>query len=362
MDQRIDGLLRTLYYDVNQPVAFTSAQALYKEARKTDADITQSKVNEWLSGENTYTLHKAARRRFKRNPIVVLGIDEMHQADLVDMQEFAKENGGFKYLLTNIDCFSKFAWAVPLKTKTGNEVAKALEKIYKDRCPYKLQTDEGGEFINRHTKILFKKYEINHFVAVDKAIKCSIVERFNRTLKSRMFKYFTAKGSRKYVDILQSLLNGYNASKHRSIGMRPIDVNEGNEKAVFNKLYGVTSLKDMIRRKHPKIMTGDTVRMQYKLGPFDKSYYPLWTDKQFKVRTASLGIVKPVYRINEENGNEVKGRQYPEGIQKIKTSPYRIEKIIKRRVRNGVREIFVKWLNHDNSYNSWTSLNNVTSL
>ena len=68
--------------------------------------------------------------------------------------------------------------------------------------------------------------------------KASIVERFNRTLKGKMWKYFTAKNTTKYIDVLQKLTYSYNHSRHRSIGMKPADVNLENESVVWQRLYG----------------------------------------------------------------------------------------------------------------------------
>jgi len=86
-----------------------------------------------LKSQDTYTLHKPIRRNFKRNATVVYGIDDQWQADLVDMQAWRKENRGYGYLLTCIDIFSKFAWARPLKTKSGDEVAEAFRSIFQGR-------------------------------------------------------------------------------------------------------------------------------------------------------------------------------------------------------------------------------------
>lgn len=58
------------------------------------------------------------------------GIDETWQADLVDMQKYSDENDGYKYLLTVIDNVSKFAWAIPLKNKTGPSLKTAFTSLF----------------------------------------------------------------------------------------------------------------------------------------------------------------------------------------------------------------------------------------
>ena len=76
-------------------------------------------------------------------------INEIWAADLINMQAFSKDNKGIKYLLTVIDIFSKFVWIVPLKRKTGQEVANAFSRILKERRPTKTWVDRGREFYNK---------------------------------------------------------------------------------------------------------------------------------------------------------------------------------------------------------------------
>ena len=73
-------------------------------------------------------------------------IDEIWAADVIDMQAFLKDNNGIKYLLTVFDIFSNFVWIVPLKRKTGQEVANAFSRILKERRPSKTWVDRGREF------------------------------------------------------------------------------------------------------------------------------------------------------------------------------------------------------------------------
>ena len=145
---RVEEELRNLYYDPQSAVAFGGVSKLLKEARKKN--ISPAQVKRWLKKQLSYTLHKGLKRKFKKNRVIVNGMDEQWQADLVDMQSFARDNKGIKFLLTVIDVLSKRAWAVPLKNKTGAEIIKAFEKIFKEgRTPEKLQTDAGSEFMNR---------------------------------------------------------------------------------------------------------------------------------------------------------------------------------------------------------------------
>ena len=128
----------------------------------------------------------------------VSGIDKIWATDLIDMQAFSRYNKGIKYLLTIIDVFSKYGWIVPLKQKNGIAVASALEKVFKERKPEKLWVDKGKEFYNKDVRKLITIYP------TENGEKSSVIERWNRTMKERMFKYFSANSTRKYIDVLAS--------------------------------------------------------------------------------------------------------------------------------------------------------------
>ncbi len=98
-------------------------------------------------------LHAPARKHFKRRKVIIKGIDDLFQADLVDMSAYASQNRGFHFLLTVIDTFSKYAWVVALKNKSGQSVMKAMSTVFKEgRIPRNLQTDDGTDFYNKDMK------------------------------------------------------------------------------------------------------------------------------------------------------------------------------------------------------------------
>src|SRR6266705_3215270 len=187
----MNKILESIYYNPKNNASFSSVNALYKSAKLIDKNIKLKDVKNWLSGELTYTLHKPVRKNFSRNRIVVSSINQQWEADLVDLQEFSKWNNGKKFLLTVIDCFSKYAFVRVLKDKSDPQVIKAFRSIFKERVCAKLRTDKGKEFCNKFFKKFLEKSKVDHFTSNDNKIKCAIIERFNRTLKSRMFKYFT---------------------------------------------------------------------------------------------------------------------------------------------------------------------------
>ena len=136
----------------------------------------------WLTQQNVYSLQKPIRHRFKKRRVIVSKIDDQWQADLVDMQKNKSQNKNFNYNLTVIDIFSKFAWAIPIKNKTGDSITRAFKIIFKDRIPTKLHTDKGLEFINKSTQNLFKRKGI-HWFATENETKAQVVERFKGPIR-----------------------------------------------------------------------------------------------------------------------------------------------------------------------------------
>lgn len=358
--KNVRKVLSDIYFDVKNPGSFGGVNKLYVEAKKVLPELELSTVERFLSGENAYTLHKPVVHKFKRNKIIVSRINEQFEADLVDMINFSRANKGFKYLLVIIDCFSKVLYVFPLKNKTHVSVVKSFKKLFEDVKPEKLRTDRGLEFDNKQMRKFLEDNDVTFFTSNDTKIKCAIVERVNRTLKSKMFRYFTQNNTRKYIDILPDLVSSYNNSYHRSIKMAPNNVNKENENQVFKNLYGAESVKELLFRdgsdfhRKSEIKPDDKVRVKLNINPtLHKSHYPLWSDKVYEVSKVTNKPVAKNYQLNFESEKQ---RQsfYPKEIQKIDANVvFRIEKVIKKRKRNGIEELFVKFIDYPSKFNQW---------
>src|SRR5699024_3306391 len=247
-------------------------------------------------------LHKPVRINFKRRRVVVRGINETLQADLVEMIPYSRENKGFKYILVVIDCFSKYVWALPVQSKDSKQVYDATEKIslkVTQPSPKNLQTDQGKEFYNERFKGLMKKYGINNY-NVYSTKQASIVERVNRTLKNLMWRQFSLQGNYKWLNILNEVVHKYNNSYHRTIKMKPSQVNRSNEKSILKSAY--TYIK--IAHKKNKFDVGDHVRISKYRGIFDKGYTPNWSNEIFIVREVKL-TNPTTYLLKDEKGENI---------------------------------------------------------
>lgn len=286
-------------------------------------------------------------KHFRKRRVVDNSIDEIWAADLVDMQAFAKFNGGIKYLLTVIDVFSKYGWIVPLKSKTGVEVARAFEKIFSEgRQPEKLWVDKGKEFYNKNVKALGME-----LYSTENEEKSCVVERWNRTMKEKMFKYFSANSTRKYINVIDEMVNNYNSTRHSSIKMTPIAASDKkNESAVWMTLNGSKPVYDI----NFKFIVGDKVRITKKKGLFEKGYTPKWTEEVFTVSQVQY-TDPPTYKITDCNGDEIQGTFYEQELQKTSQEIFRIEKVIRKRGNKSL----VKWLGYPGSFNSWVDNNEL---
>ena len=263
------------------------------------------------------------------------------------------------FLLTCIDLFSEFAWVVPLKNKSREPLVNAFQSILDlGRSPEKLQTDKGTEFLNRNFQGFLKEKNI-HFFTTNSELKASVVERFNRTLKTRMWKYFTAKNTRIYIDILQDIVYGYNNSYHRSIGQAPASVSLLNVGQVRRKLYGNSWAKPI---RELKFKLGVQVHISKSRRTFKKGCIPSWTQEIFTV-TKIIPRVPPVYRLRDYADDEIE-MFYAEELQKVQKSDdiYKMEKILAEKKENGKVKVLVKWLGYDKKLNSWLPKSELRKL
>jgi len=184
--------------------------------------------------------------------------------------------------------------------------------------------------------------------------KYSIVERWNRTMNEKMLKYFTANSTRKYVDILDKVVDRYNNTVHSSIGMTPKEATETkNEVKVWRNLYGNYTPQNHMT---PKLKVSDKVRITRKKGISEKGYTARWNEEVFTV--SEVRYTGPItYRIVGYNNEDSKGSFYEQELQKA-TQLFRIEKIINKKGNKSL----VMWLGYSDKFNSWVDNSDLVAL
>ena len=298
-------------------------------------------------------LNKPIINKFERKKIILNHIDEIHSCDLVDMQKYSRVNKGYKYIFTNIDIFSKYAYAFPLKTKTIKEIKSCFQKIFNERKPSYIWSDRESAFFSKEMLQFFKDNNVKIYYT-HSDLKAVIIERFNRSLRELMMKEFVKNNNTVWYDILPDLINTYNNRYHQTTKMKPKNVNKLNEKHIKNTVYNYD-----ITNKKPKFKINDLVRISLKRRTlFDKPTGNIkWSEQLYKIYKINKSNVI-TYQLKDMNNGIIKGQFYEKELQLSKniTGEYIIEKILK----TNKDKIYVKWRGYDNSFNSWINKNNVT--
>ena len=265
--------------------------------------------------------------------------DNVWGADLADMQLLSRYNKGIRFLLCVTDIFSKYAWVVPLKDKKGISIVKAFQSILKqsNRKPNKIWVDKVSEFYKAYFKKWLRDNDLVMY-STDNEGKSVVVERFTRTIKSKIYKYMTSVLKNVYINKLDDIVNEYNNTYHTTIKMKRIDIKDNT--------YINTSKK--INYKDPKFKVGDRVRISKYKNIFAKGYMPNWREEVFVIKKVK-NTVPWTYVIDDLNGEESIGTFYEKESQKTNQGEFRIEKVIKRKGN----KIYVKWKGYNNSFNSW---------
>ena len=197
-------------------------------------------MQDWLKTQDTFTRYKPIIKKHKFQRTFVKDLGDQIQMDLVDMEKYSRQNKGYFWILTAVSCY---AFTIPVYRKGTKNMTKAVDELLKQfkerfaKYPKVAQFDDGKEFYNVGVKELLKEHNVEYF-STNSERKAAIVERFNRTLKTAMWKYFYSKGTYKWIDILNELTNNYNQTKHSNILIKPADVKKSNKDQVWITLYG----------------------------------------------------------------------------------------------------------------------------
>lgn len=353
-----------IYYDASHPAGFSNIEKLTNAMK---GDMSKNEVKKWLQSQDTYTLHRPVHKKIPRNKYILSNFNELWQADLSDMRTYSQYNDDYNYILCVIDVFSKYAYARAMKNKKSETVKTCFESIFNEAnaTPTHIQSDKGTEFVSKDVQKYFKSKNINYYTTNNPDIKASIVERFHRTLKTKMWRYFTYKNTYRYIDILQDLLYAYNHGYHTSIKMSPSEVNSTNIKTVWNNLYDRKTKTKHLSISLPKLHVGDHVRITKYKHVFQKGYESNWSDEIFVITSVIDRSPWVVYTLNDLQGEPIIGTFYEKELQKVNydpTSTYKIDKIIRSRRSGNRKEVLVKWKGYPDKFNSWILASNLRKI
>jgi hypothetical protein len=303
----------------------------------------------------------------------------MWQADLSDMTSIKHKNGGNGWILFAIDVYSRYLWAAPIKRKTGESVQLGFSEIIEKQAPSSghhspdiVYVDQGSEFYNSTVKNYFKQFPIPiRLYSGLSTTKAALVERVQRTIKTRLWEYFTETGTQQWVNILPDLVASYNAAVHHSTKMAPDQVTMTTDMDPPQSAYqdpDFHSLNKLENDKRFEFKIDDVVRLSKQATTFGKGYLQQWTDEWFRIRARSFDPINLVtyYRLHDYNKEEpLKGTFYEAELQLVQDeeqekNEHRVEKVVRR--DKNAKKVLVKFKGWPEKYNEWVPESSVRSL
>lgn len=356
--------LEKFYYDPAHYAGYSAVNNLFRAS-----NLSRNKVTRWLETQDAYTLHRPLRRKFPRMHYNVTNIDDLWEADLIELRNLKSYNDGYSSLLVIIDILSKYVWVEPLRDKTSDSVMRAFQTVLarsNGRVPVYLQTDKGKEFVGRPLQKLLEENDIRFRVARNPDVKAAIVERFNRTLKERMWRYFTHKNTRRYIDVLQNIVNAYNHTRHSSTKMQPRVVTRENARIAYENITRRWKDEANKKRRKTKYSVGDLVRISRAKAAFEKGYEARWSEEIFRIHRI-LDWRKPcLYELSDLAGEVIDGIFYEQELARVEKNlqeeEFIVDRVIKSRGRGNNKQVLVSWRGYPSKFDSWIPASSLTPL
>ena len=246
--------------------------------------------------------------KFRRERIIPLYKDETWSADLIDKSSLNKYNNKYKFILAVIDIFTKYAWAIPLKNKSGLSITNGFKIVLgegpqggsESRKAEKIWVDRGSEFYNKTFKSLLKEYETKLYSTYSD-LKAVFIERFNRTLLHIINKAMFISADGNWVNILNDAVITYNNNNHST-------VDASNNPDIVRYTFSFKNNK-------PKLKVGEYVRNADTRNMFSKGCTSNWNTELFKVNEV-LNTQPPKYKIEDINGEIIEDKYYEQELLK----------------------------------------------
>ena len=326
---QLETHLENIYLRPRGIGSYMGADKLYHAVRRANKyKISMGQIKNFLQKHLGYVQNRAIKPVKKRNKVLVSGIDDQFDADLVvfaDKKHWLKANNNYRYILVVIDIFSRFMWAKPLRDKGAESVIKAFREIFEKsrRIPRRLRTDRGTEFMARTVRDFIENdNKITHMATYNKT-KANYAERAIKTLKSRMLRYMTEKNTHKWIDVLQDFVNSYNDTWHGGIREIPKNVNKKNEKKLWWQMYWPDEEFDP--KKAKKIKKGikfayevnDKVRLSMSKTAFRREYDQRWSGEVFLIKRRLIRDGIPVYEVMDWHNDPKPGTFYQNELQRV---------------------------------------------
>ena len=367
--------LKKIYENLKNPCAYSGVRKLYNYVRRNGRrDITENDIINFLREQEGWNKHGLINRNFVRRPIKVSRPGLILGIDLLDLtKKIANYNNRHRYIFLKIDLFSRKLSLTPITNKSNKTCANVLESFF-EKAPYKytfIFSDSGWEFVGKYTQKVYDKFNITRYSSKNKKFKCAIAERTVRSVKEKLYRYFTQRNTLKYIDILKDIEEGYNDTPHKGLAfntpnavhaLTDLDKIKEQEKLQLAQKYlnwGTISSQEKRRKVSctQALNKGTHVRLLLAKAEkvFQKSYEVLYTDEIFVIDR----IVRKfpyTYYLKDLNGEPIEGLVYRQEMQ-VASLPKKaiISKVLKKEVdkKSGKIRYLVSWQGYPESFNSY---------
>ena len=344
-------------YHESKPWSFGNLERIKKEYDGVDK-LTEKKIKIFLQNNDIYTKFKPHKKASKYSPIYVYTKRELFQADVVFFtnSEIVKQNFGYRYLFTCIDCFSKMAWVFPLKSNNCDSIMKSFKKIINicGKKPDRLNSDRGSELICKKFKEYLSSIGVFHYLSYSLR-KCPIIERFNLTIQNILYRIMAKKNSYMWSKYLDQAMTIYLNRKHRTIGMSPLEAeHKKNEITVRKNL-----LNYFEKRFKTKVLTkfkiNDKVRIWSQRKTFHRGYDENYSTEYFKIIKVKKNLPVPRYILQDSLGDVITGSFFQDELVKFTPKDTFEIEILNERKSGKKTEYFVHYIGYPNTMNEWVS-------
>ena len=306
-------LLNKLYY---KDLIMSGSNELYKKAKEVHPKITMKFVKEWLSNQQSAQMNNKPVKKNEYKPIYTEQPCSF-QIDLTFFPRYKKQNSEYYVLFTAININTRFGYAYYAKDKEMTTILKFIKDMEKKTEINVIETDKGSEFNNSEFKKFCEENNIILDLIKSDSNKLGIINRWHRTIKEKLVKYFDSFDTVRWIDIIDKIVYNYNHTKHRGIGYKPIEVND--------------FIENMIRQK--KKLEGENIRSnekEYQVGQYDREL----NDKNIFDDKMKSKNSNDIHEITKVNNNSLIIKNDKNDLFKIKKDEV---KIVNKPTENNIK-------------------------
>ena len=309
MDKKdIDELLTNIYYKQKN---YDGVNELYRKSKPFNKKLTKDNVKNWLKLQSTHQITTTKKIKKREYLKIYSNSHYAYNIDLTFMPKYKKQNNNYYVIFTAINVNSRYAYAYYAKDKSEESIIEMFNKWLKNCLIIESVTmDEGTEFTNKKIKKWFEDNDIETFFTSD-SHKLAIINRFHRTLKDKLIKYFLSSDSTRWIDVIDEIIKNYNNTINSGIGFTPKQASKPMiQNYIINKKIeesqGIEKINDEDEVEHLSI--NDKVRIRIKSDIFDKGKlkYGEYIYTVTNVYKNSVDLENDKYKINKIKKSDLK--------------------------------------------------------